>query len=53
MRAAQPVQRPLLIAIPTTPASARIVSTEYALQFRERIAVFDSELVPGSIVYPI
>jgi 3-phenylpropionate/cinnamic acid dioxygenase small subunit len=31
----------------------RIVSTEYALQFRERIAVFDSELVPGSIVYPI
>jgi len=31
----------------------RIVSQGDALQFRERIAVFDSELVPGSIVYPI
>ena len=31
----------------------RIVSQGNALRFRERIAVFDSELVPGSIVYPI
>lgn len=31
----------------------RIVVDGAALRFRERIAIFDSELVPGSIVYPI
>jgi 3-phenylpropionate/cinnamic acid dioxygenase small subunit len=31
----------------------RIVRKADALQFCERIAVFDTELVPGSIVYPI
>ncbi|MGO4395940.1 nuclear transport factor 2 family protein [Variovorax sp. M-6] len=30
-----------------------IVSEEGRLKFRERICVFDSELVPNSIVYPI
>ncbi|GMV01635.1 MAG: hypothetical protein KJZ98_00180 [Burkholderiaceae bacterium] len=31
----------------------RIAVNGEELRFRERIAVFDSELVPGSIVYPI
>lgn len=31
----------------------RIVIDGAALRFSERIAIFDSELVPGSIVYPI
>jgi 3-phenylpropionate/cinnamic acid dioxygenase small subunit len=31
----------------------RLVAEGQTLQFRERIAVFDSELVPGSVVYPI
>jgi len=31
----------------------RIDASGPALQFCERVAVFDSELVPGSIVYPI
>ncbi len=31
----------------------RVAVNSAELRFRERIAVFDSELVPGSIVYPI
>ena len=30
-----------------------IVATEAGLRFRERIAVFDSELIPNSLIYPI
>ena len=30
-----------------------IVRTEAGLKFRERIAVFDSELIPNSLIYPI
>ncbi len=30
-----------------------IVGTEAGLRFRERIAVFDSELIPNSLIYPI
>jgi 3-phenylpropionate/cinnamic acid dioxygenase small subunit len=31
----------------------RLVRTEAGLRFRERICVYDSTLVPGSIVFPI
>lgn len=31
----------------------RIAVEPDALRFRERIAVFDTELVPGSVVYPV
>ena len=31
----------------------RIKPKGFGLEFRERIAIFDTELVPGSIVYPI
>jgi salicylate 5-hydroxylase small subunit len=30
-----------------------VVRTEAGLRFRERIAVFDSELIPNSLIYPI
>ncbi len=30
-----------------------IVATSAGLKFRERIAVFDSELIPNSLIYPI
>jgi len=30
-----------------------IVHTDTGLKFRERIAVFDSELIPNSLIYPI
>jgi len=30
-----------------------IVVTGEGLRFRERIAVFDSELIPNSLIYPI
>jgi salicylate 5-hydroxylase small subunit len=31
----------------------RITSTEGGLRFADRICVFDSELIPNSIIYPI
>jgi salicylate 5-hydroxylase small subunit len=31
----------------------RIVREGGALKFREKLAVFDSELIPNSIIYPI
>jgi salicylate 5-hydroxylase small subunit len=31
----------------------RIVRTDAGLRFREKICVFDSELIPNSIIYPI
>jgi salicylate 5-hydroxylase small subunit len=31
----------------------RIVRTAAGLRFREKICVFDSELIPNSIIYPV
>ena len=47
--------RPVKIVVPTGPGSSLdlIVRTPEGLRFARRECIYDSELIPNSIIYPI